>query len=85
MTFKSQDTAIAQFMEIKARQEILHLFIMPPVLGVDLQNETIGHPEAVGIGKQDLRVLSITPDSKGTLIKVHAKGHTKSRRSQNTC
>ena len=60
-------------MEIKTGQDILHLFIVPPVLGVDLQNEIIGHPEAVGIGKQDLRILSITPDDKGALIIVHTK------------
>ena len=60
-------------MEIKTGQDILHLFIVPPVLGVDLQNEIIGHPEAVGIGKHDLRILSITPDDKGGLIIVHAK------------
>ena len=47
---------------------------MPPALGVDLQNEIIGHPEAVGIREeQDLRTLSITPDYEGTLIIVNAK------------
>ena len=45
-TFKSQDTAIALSVEIKAGQDVLHLFIVPPVLGVELQNEVIEHPEA---------------------------------------
>ena len=57
MTFNSQRAATAQFMEIKAGQGILHLFIVPSVLGVDLQNERVGHPEAVGIMEQDLRTI----------------------------
>ena len=52
---RSQDTAIAQSVEIKVGQDILHLFIVPPVLGVELQNEVIKHPEALGIGRQNLR------------------------------
>ena len=36
MTFKSRDTAIARSVEIKAGQDVLHLFIVPPVLGVEL-------------------------------------------------
>ena len=70
---RSQDTAIAQSVEIKAGQDILHLFIVLLVLGVDLQNEVIGHPEALSIGRQDLRFLSIAPDNKGELIIVHTK------------
>ena len=73
MTFKSQDTAIARSVEIKAGQDVLHLFIVPPVLGVELQNEVFEHLEALGIGGQNLRTLSITPDNKEELIIVHTR------------
>ena len=60
-------------MEIKAGQDVLPLFIVPPVLGVELQNEVIWHPEALGTGEQNLRTLSITPDNKEELIIVHTR------------
>ena len=67
----SQDTAITQPVEIKAGQDILHLFIVLLVLGVDLQNEVIGHPETLGIGRQDLHTLSTAPTKGDHFVTLH--------------